>query len=110
MEKYKLSKQPQENRNKFIVTIKADSNDADYVTESEFFTKKSFDDYVVDELINLKTNYGGHHMLKDYPNDGDLSIPFNGYDGYCHTLESLDIKYVDENGETWNDELNLGEL
>lgn len=106
MDKYRLIKQPQENRNKFIVTIKADSNDGDYITTDESYDKDSFDEYAVDALIDLKENYSGCHQLEGYPNEGDLSIPFNGYDGYCHSLESLDVKYIDENGQMWKVILN----
>jgi hypothetical protein len=97
--KYTLHK-PTE-RNKFIVTIVADSNDGDYVTTINTYPKEQFDKYVVSELIDMITNYGGHHELKNFLGEF-VDVPFNGYDGNCHTLESVDIKYVDENGDTWN--------
>lgn len=98
MSKYTLEKKPESERNKFIVTIKADSNDANYITKVEKYSKKDFDEYVIDALIDLKQNYSGSHELENYPNEHDLPIPFNGWDGYCHTLETLYVQYVDEEG------------
>jgi hypothetical protein len=107
MNRYTLEKHKQEDLNKFIVTIVADSNDADYVTTIEKYTKEIFDREVINDLMDIKNNYSGHHQLKNYEGDCDyISVPFDGYDGHCHTLESIDIKYIDANGETWNVALN----
>ncbi|TVX86019.1 hypothetical protein [Paenibacillus agilis] len=105
MEKYTLSKT--EARNIFIVTIVGDSNDADYITTEEVYNKSDFDEYVVNALIDLMTNYSNNHQLENYPNKFDLSIPHNGWDGYCHSLESVTIKHIDDNGEHWDVEMIL---
>ncbi|EJW14102.1 hypothetical protein M5X00_26230 [Paenibacillus alvei] len=105
MEKYTLSKTGK--RNIFIVTIVADSNDADYVTTEDIFSKAEFDEYVADALIDLLANYSGRHQLSDYPNEEDLSIPRNGWDGYCHSLKKMTIKHIDVNGEHWDVSLNV---
>ena len=106
MSKYKLVK-PQEQKEKmFHITITADSNDGDYISRKEKYNQTIFDRYVVDALIDLKNNYSGSHKLKNYPNNYDLYIPTNDYDGeYCHTLISIEIQCVDENGDIWNVEL-----
>lgn len=100
MAKYILDKPSK--RNVFIVIIKADSNDGDYVTNTDKFNKEDFEEYGLDALVDLKENYGGLHELSDYHNDYDLSIPYNGYDGFCHTLTELKIQYIDEDGVTWD--------
>ena len=100
MAKYTLDKPSK--RNIFIVTIKADSNDADYVTNTDTFSKEEFEEYGLDALIDLKENYGGRHELSDYHNDCDLRIPYNGYDGFCHTVTELKIQYIDDDGMTWD--------
>ena len=83
------------------VSIEADSNDADYITNTETFTVEDFEEYVIDGLIDLK-KYFGSHELESYPNEFDLDfIPCNGWDGYCHTLESVDVKLYKSDGTVW---------
>lgn len=98
---YTLEKKPASDLNKFIVTIKADSNDADYIATISKYSKKDFEEYVIQGLIDLREKGTGRHKLEDYDNEYDLDIPFNGWDGQCHTLESVKVEYVDENGITW---------
>lgn len=105
--KYTLHKKAEEKRDKFIVTIKADSKDADYITTEEEYSKADFDQWVVDALIDLIKNYSERHLLTDYNNTFDLDIPFNGWDGNCHSLEKVTVQYVDSNGEIWEVKLNL---
>ena len=104
MKKYTLEKiLPKEKY--YEVYMKADANDADYVTTEEYFSQDEFDS-IVDELKNLISNYGGSHKLSEYPNDCDFDIPFNGWDGYCHTLEYIDITMYDTDGYTYEVHLN----
>lgn len=102
MSKYKLIEKVEVELNKFKVTIVADSNDADYITETDYYSKGSFEEYILDGLIELKNSYSGRHQLKDYPNEYDLTIPHNGWDGFCHTLEELIVEYIDANGKVWS--------
>ncbi|MBE7896091.1 hypothetical protein G7L40_20675 [Paenibacillus polymyxa] len=106
MKKYKLVAPQAEELNNFVVTIVADSNDADYITETAKYNAEEFNTEVINELIELKNNYSGYHQLSDCPLGEYITIPFNGCDGYCHSLESLQIKYVDGAGFTWDVELN----
>jgi hypothetical protein len=99
---YKLVEKRGKQLNKFKVTIKADSNDADYVTETMFYGKSEFEEYIIDALVDLKYNYSGHHDLENYPNESDLYIPYNGWDGYCHTLEELTVEFIDGDGKVWD--------
>lgn len=101
MIKYQLVEKVQKELNKFKVTIKADSNDGDYITEIDHYTIEVFEKYVIDGLIHLKENATGNHKLGDYQNEYDLNIPYNGYDGQCHTLEELIVEYIDGNGKLW---------
>jgi len=96
--KYTLSKK-EENLNTVKVTIVADSNDADYITEITTYSKEEFDEWVIDELIELK-NYSGSYELPGFP--GDLDIPYNGFDGRCHSLEYVEVEYTDKNGQVWD--------
>lgn len=98
MANYTLVPKKGESLNTFIVTIVADSNDADYITETMYFDKEGFEE-ILPELANLRDNYGKNHQLEKYPNPMDLDIPFNGWDGYCHSLESLDVEYIDGEGK-----------
>ena len=104
---YKLVEKKSDKTETFIVTIVADSNDADYVTEKMEFNKEEFEE-ILPALVDLKENYSGHHELEDYPNPMELHIPY-GYDGYCHTIDELRVEYIDESGkiydvEFWSDE------
>lgn len=103
MQKFKYVEVSEEVRKKFHVIIKADSNDADYITEDEYYSLKEFEE-IVDELKNLQTNYSGHHELEDYESKFDLPIPYSDW-GRCHTIESIDITYLDESGKLWEVEL-----
>ena len=99
MGKYKLVQKPAKMKNKFIVTIKADSNDADYLTETETYTKRDFEQNCIDDLIELNNKYGGSYELENY--QGRLVIPSTEM-GYCHSLEDIKVEYVDENGHYWD--------
>lgn len=99
MSKYELVEKYSGELGKFKVIIKADSNDADYVTTINTYDKNNFEKYVVPELIELR-KYKGDYKLPDF-NAGWLDIPYGEYD-CCHTLESVDVEYLDENGKLWN--------
>jgi hypothetical protein len=102
MEKYTLTKPESKQRDKFIVTIVADSNDADYITTENTYSKEEFEETIADALVDLQNNYGLSYQLPNYYNEHDLDIPYNGWDGYCHTLKYVQIQYIDNNGETWD--------
>lgn len=53
---WKLVEKEPNKRNKFIVTIIADSNDGDYISETETYSKDEFE-MILPELINLRDNY-----------------------------------------------------
>jgi hypothetical protein len=101
-ERYQLVEKTGRELDSFKVTIKADSNDADYITEVNHYSQEIFEEYIIDGLIHLRENASGHHELGDYDNPFDLDIPFNGWDGYCHTLEELTVEYIDSDGKVWD--------
>lgn len=101
---YRLIEKQSDMKETFIVTIVGDSNDGDYVTVTEHYDKEGFEE-VLPALIDLQENYSDNHRLEDYPNDMDLSIPYNGWDGYCHSLEELRIEYVDADGKIFDVEI-----
>lgn len=99
--KYQLVEKGSKLRETFVVTIIGDSNDADYVTETMHFNEEDFEE-ILPELANIRNNYGKNHQLEDYPNPMDLYVPFNGNDGYCHSLEKLTVEYIDHKGKIWD--------
>ncbi|WP_413986355.1 hypothetical protein [Paenibacillus polymyxa] len=103
MTEYELVVPKMEEYNKFIVTVVADSNDGDYITTINTYTKPYFEEAIVRDLIDLINNYSGHHELEKY--DGEFEdLPFNPHDDYgrCHTLISVNIRFIDNKGFTWN--------
>lgn len=103
LNKYQLIKKTMSNRNQFKVTIVADANDGDYITTINTYTKEWFEEDIVEGLIDLQENFSGDNELQEYDNDW-IDIPHDGQEG-CHSLESIDIEYIDENGEVWDVEL-----
>lgn len=97
---YRLVEKRSEHKDKFRVLIKADSNDADYITETSYYTKKDFEDYILAGLIDLRENASGRHKLKDYVNQYDLELPYSDW-GSCHTLKKVEVDYIDEHGKIW---------
>ncbi|MNS56447.1 hypothetical protein D3C72_893060 [compost metagenome] len=108
MEKYTLRLPNESSRGMFTVTIVADSNDADYITTINSYSKENFENYYLDDLIDLVKNYSERHQLSDCPLQ-DIGIPSNGWDGNCHSLKKVVITYVDSNGLTWDLDLNTKE-
>lgn len=85
----------------FRLTITADANDADYVTETEYFSREDFEEFVIDEILLIKREYSEPHQLPKYPNEFDIYIPYNGWDGPCHSLKGLTVEYIDQSGKEW---------
>lgn len=86
----------------FRVTIEADMNDGDYLTNINQYSKDRFSEHLVDELIELKKIVGKSDALYAF-NDQYTNVPFDTQSGEsCHTLESLDIEYIDEQGKIWD--------
>lgn len=100
MSKYEIEKIKTKEKY-YEVYINADSNDGDYISRKERFSQEQFDE-VIDGLIDLQNNYSESHQLENYPNKYDLSIPYNGWDGYCHSLEELTVKMYDTDGIIYN--------
>lgn len=104
--KYKLEKKVPKN-DYFEVIIVADSNDADYITRTEIYTPEEFNRYVINELIILLQECRGRHGLEQYEGDFEwLNIPYNGWDGWCHSLESVTVTYYDTDGNVYNVNIN----
>lgn len=103
MTKYEVHELPMTERERFVVSLKADSNDADYITTIESYTVNDFENNIVDELIDLKKNHSGEHELESYWSDW-LNIPHGEHD-ICHTLVEIDIKFIDENAVMWEVEI-----
>ena len=111
---YKLEKVKTEGK-LFKITIKADSNDGDYITETTELNEKDFNK-AVPFLLDLKNNYSDMHLFEQWDIEGYdkenlgrigvsqeeyneapyINTPY-GDDMPCHTLESLEIICIDEN-------------
>ncbi len=114
MANYKLAKPNQQRVERFKVTIKGDSNDADYITTEEYYTKEKFET-IVGKLNYLINEFGGNHQLEEFneyvyekennlKGCAELSLPCTEY-GICHTLEEVKIEYVDKDGKLWEVEI-----
>lgn len=111
---YKLEKVKTEGK-LFKITIKADSNDGDYITETTELNEKDFNK-AVPFLLDLRNNYSDHYKFERWDiesyNEEDLErigvtqeeyedVPYidkpYGDDIPCHTLKDLEIICIDEN-------------
>jgi hypothetical protein len=100
MSKYELVEKPKNELGMFKVIIKADSNDADYVTTINTYPKDKFEKHIVPEIIDLMTNYRADYKLPDFEAHW-LDIPYGEYD-CCHSLEKITVEYIDHDGRLWN--------
>lgn len=108
-EGYKLVKQDIEN-GVYKVTIEADSNDGDYIATNATYSKEEFENETLPLLMDMWLNYGGSHEFEDLPwyISEQLDIP-RGECGSCHTLISIDVTYISEDG-MYNLEFDKEEL
>ena len=104
MEKYTIGEIESTKMNQFEVIIIGDVNDADYVTTREFYPEIFFDDYVIDELIELMGEY--LYSPQNFSSH-NISIPY-GEDGRCHTIEKVEVNYYDNNGSVRPVKINTG--
>ncbi|MGG3045706.1 hypothetical protein ABEO76_21505 [Bacillus anthracis] len=100
MSKYELVRKSTTELGRFKVTIVADSNDADYITTINTYSKETFDKHIVDELIDLQNNYGESHQLRNFE-EGWLDIPCGDIDR-CHSLKSVNVEHIDDKGIAWD--------
>lgn len=97
-------------KNKFVVTITADLNDADFLTSTASYSKENFYYRGAGVLADLLINYNERYDLLKL-DDGDyagMGLPFNTVDGNkCHSLESIKVIFIDEQGKIRNVNFNL---
>lgn len=99
MTNYTLTKK-RDNLNQFKVVITGDYNDGDYSTRTEFFSKDDFEKHVLAEVKDLRDNYSDDYKLREFE-AGWLWLPSGDNEG-CHTLESIEVEYIDKNGDVWD--------
>lgn len=100
MKNYNLVKQIPEEKY-YEVFIEADSNDADYISTKNKYSQEEFDE-IVDELKNIRDNYGDAQELENYePSELDIYIPSSEW-GVCHTLEEITVTMFDVDGFVYN--------
>lgn len=97
-EGYKLVKQDIRS-GVYKITIEADSNDGDYIATNETYEKEEFEKEKLPLLMEMWLNHSGRHEFERLPGhiSDQLDIPY-GEMGPCHTLNSLDITYISEDG------------
>jgi hypothetical protein len=101
MSKYQLTKKV-DGLETFKVTIRADKNDGDYLTTIHHYSKKRFEEGLIDELIELKKILNVDYALLEYSENGYADVPFDTETGEnCHTLEELTVEYIDRDGLLW---------
>lgn len=107
---YKLVEKPKKDQDRpFKLTIVADSNDADYITETRRFSKEEFEERILPGLNHLKQHGSENHELEAYDNEFDLPLPYSDW-GSCHSLESVEVEFIDDSGKTWDVEIEYEEL
>lgn len=106
---YKLVEKRKDDYETFKVTIVADSNDADYITETKRYTKNEFEGRILSGLNHLKQTANEDHQLEDYQNPFNLSLPFSDW-GPCHTLESISVEFLDATGKSWDVEIEYEKI
>lgn len=104
----KTPNMPKENY--YTISITADSNDGDYITDITNLSEKSFNK-AIPVLELLFTEYMGHHGLEQYYEDYDegivdydidefFDIPY-GEMGPCHSIENISIMFYDTDGKSY---------
>lgn len=107
---YKLVEKPKKDQDRpFKLTIVADSNDADYITETRRFSKKEFEERILPGLNHLHQLASESHELESYDNEFDLPLPYSDW-GSCHSLESVEVEFIDDSGKTWDVEIEYEKL
>lgn len=101
---YKLAPKRKDYFNMFKVTIVGDSNDADYITTTRWYSKSIFESQIINGLNDLNKKASDSYELREYENEYGLELPHSDWD-ICHSLESVSVEYVDEEGVSWDVEI-----
>lgn len=103
---YSLIKREAPKEPYFLVKVCGDSNDADYITEE---TKLSVDEWEnQDGLLTaqiIDQFYSDSHKLRDMFSE-IIDLPRDYNCDVCHTLESMEIEYVDVEGIVYDVKLD----
>lgn len=106
----------------FIITVQADGNDGDYMTETTKIKKDDMTDEVIDFINKLNKIKDVDYALSDIEKQGEaygltlddlmlhVYIPSTDWGDFCHTLEYLGVEYIDENGKIFDVEFLEKEL
>lgn len=97
------------NESYYVVSIKADCSDGNYVTTIREYTDTQFDNYVQAALLYLWIHCIGEYKLFNNYDEILDNIDIPRYDcDICHTINSIDdvkIMYFDKNGMSYNVQL-----
>ena len=103
MNGYKLKEISISNKEHFEVFIKADSNDADYISTETILTKEEFEKVALDQLRVLEHFYSSPHTFHCFYSD-TVDLPTGDW-GDCHSLVELRVRYFNEDGKAYMVEL-----
>lgn len=108
-----LKEKKSSKRDVFIITVVADSNDADYMTETTTIKKDDMTDEIIDLIKKLDAIEYVNHALGDVDEQGEahgltsddlfshISIPHTEW-GVCHSLETFTVEYIDAEGKIFD--------
>jgi len=89
-------------KNKFIIAVEGDANDADYITETYYLSEENFFKNLESLRYIIENDVGSGDWEKNMPEDDALAdqvrsfLPYGEYG--VHTICGVNIIYHDENG------------
>jgi len=113
----KIIKNLIKNKNIYIVKMSGDYNDGDYSYSEEIFSDSEFNEIAeclleVDKLVGrdyVNGDYGYEHvnkhireLQKQYKMYFDYPLGDTSSDCPIHSLDSLDIQFIDNDGKTYD--------
>ncbi len=105
MNKYSLVKN-NSIKDAFVVFIKVDENDGDYLHSRTQYSKKDFEENILDCLILLLRDYSRPRQLLNFDYFWEINIPTSDFIDRPHSLIEVEVKYYDEAGEPWDVQFN----
>lgn len=103
--------QPYELCERFNVTISAFYGDEEdsYATLTRNYSREEFEEYMDEYLLRMVKYHGHSNGLESLDDDTYyyMGLPYNRHER-CHTIESVEINYINEDDQIFNVELNLG--
>lgn len=109
-----LTEKKSSQKDVFIITVQADSNDGDYMTETTTIPKNGMNDEIIELIKKLEDLEYVRHGLQEIEEQGEaygltrddlashIYIPSTDWGDYCHTLVDFTVEYIDGNGKIFD--------